>query len=152
MRQSDVTKVEFLLTLNNNIIVQRFLNIKNINPDAKDSLELYEFVKYFSEDLTQYLKMKSIGYLMENKDSILYDPSIMETSSTDEPELFNIYVKIGDQIVSHRIVDGKQYPPKVRYTVDIRHFIKDSLKDLTNILINENLTHEYLEKNLLSNH
>jgi len=151
MRQSDVTKVEFLLTLNNNIIVQRFLNIKNINPDAKDSLELYEFVKYFSEDLTQYLKMKSIGYLMENKDSILYDPSIMETSSTDEPELFNIYVKIGDQIVSHRIVDGKQYPPKVRYTVDIRHFIKDSLKDLTNILINENLTHEYLEKNLLSN-
>ena len=152
MRQSDVTKVEFLLTLNNNIIVQRFLNIKNINPDAKDSLELYEFVKYFSEDLTQYLKMKSIGYLMENKDSILYDPSIMETSSTDEPELFNIYVKIGDHIVSHRIVDGKQYPPKVRYTVDIRHFIKDSLKDLTNILIDENLTHEYLEKNLLSNH
>lgn len=152
MRQSDVTKVEFLLTLNNNIIVQRFLNIKGINPDAKDSFELYEFVKYFSEDLTQYLKMKSIGYLIENKDSILYNPSIMETSSTDEAELFNIYVKIGDQLVSHRIVDGKLYPPKVRYTVDIRHFIKDSLKDLTNILINQNLTHEYLEKNLLSNH
>ena len=152
MRQSDVTKVEFLLTLNSNIIVQRFLNIKGINPDAKDSCELYEFVKYFSEDLSQYLKMKSIGYLMENKDSILYDPTIMETSSTDEPELFNIYVKIDDQVVSHRIVDGKQYPPKVRYTVDIRHFIKDSLKDLTNILIDQNLTHEYLEKNLLSNH
>lgn len=152
MKQTDVTKVEFLLTLNNNIIVQRFLNIKGINPDAKDSFELYEFVKYFSEDLTQYLKMKSIGYLIENKDSILYDPSIMETSSTDEAELFNIYVKIGDQLVSHRIVDGKLYPPKVRYTVDIRHFIKDSLKDLTNILINQNLTHEYLEKNLLSNH
>ena len=49
--QNDVTKVEFLLTLNNNIIVQRFLNIKNINPDAKDSLELYEFVKYFSDYL-----------------------------------------------------------------------------------------------------
>jgi hypothetical protein len=152
MRQTDVTKVEFLLTLNNNIIVQRFLNIKGINPDAKDSFELYEFVKYFSEDLAQYLKMKSIGYLVENKESILYDPSIMETSSTDEPELFNIYVKIGDQIVSHRIIDGKQYPPKVRYTVDIRHFIKESLKDLTNILINQNLTHQYLEKNLLSNH
>ena len=83
--------------------------------------------------------MKSIGYLIENKDSILYDPSIMETSSTDEAELFNIYVKIGDQVVSHRIVDGKLYPPKVRYTVDIRHFIKDSLKDLTNILINQSI-------------
>jgi len=152
MRQSETTKVEFLLTLNNNIIVQRFLNIKNINPNAKDSLEIYDFVKYFSDDLEKYLKMKSIGYLVDNKDSILYDPTIMETSSTDEPELFNIYVKIADQIVSHRILDGKQYPPKVRYTVDIRHFIKDSLKELTNILISEDLTHQYLEKNLLSNH
>jgi hypothetical protein len=152
MRQSDVTKVEFLLTLNNNIIVQRFLNIKNINPDAKDSCELYEFVKYFSEDLTQYLKMKSIGYLVENKENILYNPTIMETSSTDEPEFFNIYVKISDQIVSHRIIDGKVYPPKVRYTVDVRNHIKETLKDLTNILTSQDLTHEYLEKNLLSNH
>ena len=152
MRQSDVTKVEFLLTLNNNIIVQRFLNIKNINPDAKDSCELYEFVKYFSEDLTQYLKMKSIGYLVENKENILYNPTIMETSSTDEPEFFNIYVKISDQIVSHRIIDGKVYPPKVRYTVDVRNHIKETLKELTNILTSQNLTHEYLEKNLLSNH
>lgn len=152
MRQSEATKVEFLLTLNSNIIVQRFLNIKNINPNAKDSLEIYDFVKYFSEDLEKYLKMKSIGYLVDNKDSILNDPTIMDTSSTDEAELFNIYIKISDQVVSHRVIDGKQYPPKVRYTVDIRHFIKDSLKELTNILISENLTHQYLEKNLLSNH
>ena len=150
MRQSETTKVEFLLTLNNNIIVQRFLNIKNINPNAKDSLEIYDFVKYFSEDLEKYLKMKSIGYLVDNKDSILNDPTIMDTSSTDEAELFNIYIKISDQIISHRIMDGKQYPPKVRYTVDIRHFIKDSLKELTNILTSDNLTHKYLEKNLLS--
>lgn len=150
MRQSETTKVEFLLTLNNNIIVQRFLNIKNINPNAKDSLEIYDFVKYFSEDLEKYLKMKSIGYLVDNKDSILNDPNIMDTSSTDEAELFNIYIKISDQIISHRIMDGKQYPPKVRYTVDIRHFIKDSLKELTNILTSDNLTHQYLEKNLLS--
>jgi hypothetical protein len=151
MRQSEATKVEFLLTLNNNIIVQRFLNIKNINPNAKNSVELTDFIKYFADDLAEYLKNKSITYLIDNKDIILNDPTIMDTSSTDEAELFNIYVKISDNIVSHRIIDGKQYPPKVRYTVDIRHFIKDSLKDLTNILTSEKLTHQYLEKNLLSN-
>jgi hypothetical protein len=96
--------------------------------------------------------MKSIGYLMENKENILYNPTIMETSSTDEPEFFNIYVKISDQVISHRIIDGKVYPPKVRYTVDVRNHIKETLKELTNILTNQNLTHEYLEKNLLSNH
>ena len=152
MKQSDATKVEFLLTLNNNIIVQRFLNIKNINPDVKDSVELYDFVKYFSEDLEKYLKMKSIGYLVDNRDSILYDPTIMETSSTNDPEFFNIYIKISDQVVSHRIIDGKLYPPKVRYTVDIRNFIKETLKELTSILVSPNLTHTYLEKNLLSNY
>jgi len=79
------------------------------------------------------------------------DPDVMNTSSTNEAENFNIYIKIGDQLVSHRIIDGKQYPPKVRYTVDVRPFIKDYLKELTSVLVNPNLTHEYLEKNLLSN-
>jgi hypothetical protein len=151
MKTNEVTKVEFLLTLNENIIVQRFLNIKNINVDAKDSYELYDFVRYFSEYLTHYLKTKSIAYLTDNKEMILQDPTIMETSSTSEAEVFNIYIKIGNQTVSHRIIDGKVYPPKVRYTVDVRSFIKDFLKELTDILSSNDLTHSYLEKDLLSN-
>ena len=152
MKQTDVTKVEFLLTLNENIIVQRFLNVKNINPNVKKSYELYESVRYFAEELSWFLKNKAIQYLTENQSTITMDPDVMNTSSTNEAENFNIYVKIGDQLVSHRIIDGKQYPPKVRYTVDVRPFIKDYLKELTSVLVNPNLTHEYLEKNLLSNH
>jgi hypothetical protein len=151
MKQTDVTKVEFLLTLNENIIVQRFLNVKNINPNVKKSYELYESVRYFAEELSWFLKNKAIQYLTENQSTITMDPDVMNTSSTNEAENFNIYVKIGDQLVSHRIIDGKQYPPKVRYTVDVRPFIKDYLKELTSVLVNPNLTHEYLEKNLLSN-
>lgn len=151
MKQTDVTKVEFLLTLNENIIVQRFLNVKNINPNVKKSYELYESVKYFAEELSWFLKNKAIQYLTENQTAIMLDPDVMNTSSTNEAENFNIYIRIGDQLVSHRIIDGKQYPPKVRYTVDVRPFIKEYLKDLTSVLVNPNLTHEYLEKNLLSN-
>lgn len=151
MKQTDATKVEFLLTLNDNIIVQRFLNVKNINPNIKKSCELYESVRYFGEELSWFLKNKAISYLTENQASITMDPDVMNTSSTDGVEYFNIYVKIADQLVSHRIIDGKLYPPKVRYTVDVRPFIKDYLKELTSVLVSENLTHKYLEKNLLSN-
>lgn len=151
MKQTDVTKVEFLLTLNDNIIVQRFLNVKNINPNVKKSYELYESVRYFAEELSWFLKTKAIQYLTENQTTIIMDPDVMNTSSTDGAEYFNIYIKIADQLVSHRIIDGKLYPPKVRYTVDVRPFIKDYLKELTSVLVSENLTHEYLEKNLLSN-
>ena len=151
MKQTDVTKVEFLLTLNDNIIVQRFLNVKNINPTVKKSYELYESVKYFAEELSWFLKTKAIQYLTENQTTITMDPDVMNTSSTDGAEYFNIYIKIADQLVSQRIIDGKLYPPKVRYTFVVRPFIKDYLKELTSVLVSENLTHEYLEKNLLSN-
>ncbi len=39
--KSDMTKMEFLLTLNDNIIVQRYYNVKGYNKDAKNSIELY---------------------------------------------------------------------------------------------------------------
>ena len=145
MKQTDVTKVEFLLTLNDNIIVQRFLNVKNINPNVKKSYELYESVKYFAEELSWFLKTKAIQYLTENQTTITMDPDVMNTSSTDGAEYFNIYIKIADQLVSQRIIDGKLYPPKVRYTVDVRPFIKDYLKELTSVLVSENFslnTHE----------
>ena len=151
MKQAYVTKVEFLLTLNDNIIVQRFLNVKNINPNVKRSYELHESVKYFAEELSWFLKNKAVQYLTENQNSITIDPDIMNTSSTNDAEYFNIYVRIADQLVSHRVIDGKLYPPKVRYTVDVRPFIKDYLKELTSVLVSDNLTHNYLEKNLLSN-
>ena len=92
MKQTDVTKVEFLLTLNDNIIVQRFLNVKNINPNVKKSYELYESVKYFAEELSWFLKTKAIQYLTENQTTITMDPDVMNTSSTDGAEYFNIYI------------------------------------------------------------
>ena len=38
--KNDITKMEFLLTLNDNIIVQRYYNVKGFNEDAKNSIEL----------------------------------------------------------------------------------------------------------------
>jgi hypothetical protein len=72
----------------------------------------------------------------------------METSQTDGPEVFNIYVKLGEQTLCHRIFDGKKFPPKVRYTVDVRPFLKDILKELTDIFSNQDLTYKYLEFDL----
>jgi len=144
MKEQESVKLEFLLTLNENIVVQRFFNVKGYNPIAKNSLELYEYVKSIKDELQYYLKMKTVTYMMDNKESINHDPSIMETSFTEGPEIFNIFIKIGDTTLCHRIFDGKIYPPKVRYTVDVRPYLKEILKDLTDIFSNYELTHEYL--------
>lgn len=148
MKEQDSTKMELLLTLNDNIVVQRFFNVRGFNIESKNSLELYEFIKTFKEQLQYYLKMKTVTYMLDNQESIMYDQTIMETSYTDGPENFNIYVKVGDQILTHRIFDGKLFPPKVRYTVDVRPFLKEVMRELTDIFSSKNLTYQYLNFDL----
>jgi hypothetical protein len=148
MKEMDSTKMEFLLTLNDNIVVQRFFNVRGYVSKAKNSLELYEFMKSLSEELRYYLKMKTVVYMMDNRDSIEHDASIMDTSFTDGPEIFNLFVKVGEQTICHRIFDGKLFPPKVRYTVDVRPFLKEVLRELTDIFSNNKLTYQYLEFDL----
>ena len=148
MKEQESTKMEFLLTLNDNIVVQRFFNVRGYVPKAKNSMELHYFIKSLSEELHYYLKMKTVIYMMDNQEAINHDPTIMETSFTEGPENFNIYVKVGDQILNHRQFDGKLYPPKVRYTVDVRPFLKEVLRELTDIFSSRKLTYKYLELDL----
>ena len=146
--QQDSTKLEFLLTLNDNIIVQRFFNVRGFNPKAKNSYELYNFMKSIKDSLSYDLKMKTVIYMMDNKDAIMHDPNVMSTSYTDDAEYFNLYVKLGDQTICHRIFDGKMFPPKVRYTVDVRPFLKEILRGLTDIFSDYRLSYEYLDYQL----
>jgi hypothetical protein len=148
MREQESTKMEFLLSLNDNIVVQRFFNVRGYNPKAKNSIELYEFIAEFKGEMQEYLKMKTLAYMMDNQDSIMNDPTIMDTSFTDGPEVFNIYIKLGEQTICHRIFDGKFYPPKVRYTVDVRPFLKETLRGLTDIFSDKKLSYNYLELDL----
>lgn len=148
MKEQESTKMEFLLTLNDNIVVQRFFNVRGYNPKAKNSIEFYDFIKTFSEQLQYYLKMKTVSYMLEHQESIIYDPTIMETSFTDGPEDFNIFVKVGDQIICQRVLDAKLFPPKVRYTVDVRPFLKEVMRELTEIFSSKKLSYQYLNFDL----
>ena len=82
--------------------------------------------------------------MIDNKESIVNDPAIMDTSFTEGSEQFNLYVRIGEQTICHRYFDGKLFPPKVRYTVDVRPFLKDVLRELTDIFSAPKLSFEYL--------
>ena len=43
-------KMEFLLTLNDNIVVQRYFNVKNYNYDAKNSNEYHELIEKMKKE------------------------------------------------------------------------------------------------------
>jgi hypothetical protein len=144
MKEQDAIKLEFLLTLNDIIIVQRFFNVKGFNPRTKNSWELHELISGIKQELEYSLKMKTTIYMLDNMDYIIQDPTIMNTSMTEGPENFNIYVKIDNETICHRQFNAKIYPPKVRYTVDVRPYLKNILRDLTDIFSEKKLTYEYL--------
>lgn len=144
MKNQELTKLEFLLTVNDNIIVQRFFNVKNYNEKARNSEEFYYYLRHIQQIIQEDLKKRTATYMLDNKFEIFDNPQVMETSITDGPERFNLYVKSTEKVLTHRVFDAKIYPPKVRYTVDLRPHLKEILTDLTDIFSDENLSYEYL--------
>jgi len=148
MKDQDSVKLEFLMMVNDNIIVQRFFNVREFNDKAKNSLELYELLREFKDDIQAQLSMKTVTYMTDNMYEIINNPAILDTSYIDGPEYFNIFVKQNDVTICHRQVDAKVYPPKVRYTVDVRPHLKNLLMNLTDIFSSKNLTYNYVDVNL----
>jgi len=150
MKEQEITKLEFLMNINDNIIVQRFFNVREFNANAKNSIELYDLINDFKTDLERQLRIKTTSYMLDNQYEITTNPSVMDTSKTSGPEYINISIKMNDNVVFVRGIDAKAYPPKVRYTVDVRPHLKDLLLNLTDVFSSENLTFEYGQKVLVA--
>lgn len=142
--KNEITKMEFLLTLNDNIIVQRYYNVKGYNDDTKNSIDLNDVVYDIYQKIHNNLKSKTIWYMLDNQFQIMEDPQILETSMTDDEENFNIFIKLNDKVIFQRSWDGKIYPPKVRYTVDVRPNLKYVLKSLTDVFSTDKLTCDFM--------
>ena len=138
-----MTKVEFLLMCNDNIVVQRFFNVKGFNKNAHKSEEFYDYIRTFCNELQYNLKMRSVVYMLDNQYEISENPEVLNTSITDGKENFNLYIKVGDLTICQRTFDAKPYPPKVRYTVDLRPKLKGILTDLTDIFSGKNFNYLY---------
>jgi len=144
---NNLTKLEFLLTCNQNIVVQRFFNVRNFNKNAIKSEELYNYIKRLCDELKYDLKMKSVVYMLDNEYEIIQNPEVLNTSYTDDDEIFNIYIKTENMTICHRVFDAKLYPPKVRYTVDLRPKLKEILNSLTDIFSDTKFNYFYPDFN-----
>jgi len=142
MQNQDITKFEFILTLENNIIIQRFFNVKGYNPQVKKSLDLYQSVKEICEEISYDLKMKSMEFMYENLEFFL-DPEVVETETDIKEEYFLLRIKLEDAVFISRIFPAHVYHPKARYSVDIRPKVRPFLSELTYVLSSDKLETSY---------
>ena len=63
MKENDVIKMEFLITLNDNIVIQRYFNVRGYNPTAKSSLDVSMYLKDFVEVFQYEQKMRTVVYI-----------------------------------------------------------------------------------------
>jgi len=145
MKEQELVKLEFLITLNNNIVIQRYFNVKNYNQNAERSMDVYEYLKDFSHEFLLDQKIRTTVYMMDLANEIMEDPSILETSMTEGPEVFHFKILKDNMTICHRAFNAKLYPPKVRYTVDLRPKLKDILGNLTDIFSGKKFNYFYPE-------
>lgn len=145
--QLDLTKFEFLLTLENNIICQRFFNVKDYNPDSMNSMDIYEYVKKICEEISDDLKIKTSQYLCENLEYFLNSEN-SEPEDVAGKENFLLELKLDNRVFISRVFPAYHFHPKVRYTVDIRPLLKKILSKLTDILSSKKVVTTYLEYDL----
>lgn len=145
--QENITKFEFLLSLEGNIVCQRYFNVRDHVKQSRRSLDLHDYVKKICNQIEEDLKIKSSNYLCENLNYILNSENV-EDKANEEKEHFLLEIKMGDDVFISRIFPAYSYHPKARYTVDIRPKLKTILSDLTDILSSDELETVYLNYDL----
>ena len=85
--QDNITKFEFLLSLEGHIVCQRFFNVRDHVDQSRRSMDLHYYIKNICEDFMEDLKIKSSNYLCENQNYILHS-EVVDESAIPEKEHF----------------------------------------------------------------
>lgn len=142
-----INKMELLIKLNDNIVIQRDWGITNYDNKAKNSIEFLEFMDYLKEYIINYLARKSSDYMVEYKKEIVNSEKFLYEYDTNEDETFYIYIKKDDEVIAFREIPAKLFPAYVRYKLDVRPFISSIKEELTYFFTTnkkKSLTYEYL--------
>ena len=67
----------------------------------------------------------------------------MKKNIYDNEDVFTFQIKVKGKVVAQKIFSGNDYPPKVRYDVDIRSIIPEIIATIQQGLTLKNYTQEY---------
>lgn len=150
------TRWQFLFYINKNIICQRFIDIRNYNPDCINSMELKEMCNNIAgmnnNDfgsmgiIPRHLKKKSSEYLWYQFNTNSEDINAIENRVNKENEtVFEFEVKVDNQTIIKTSFDGSLI--KGRH-VDIKEIIPSIVKELRYYMSLQDYTDRYLGQKL----
>ena len=124
--------------INDKIICQRFFNIRDYNENVIHSYELKELVDRITGTnidvigsmgiIPNHLKNKSVDFLWNN-----FNPYMTKDETnkgTDKIDNFQFEIKVDKISVAKSHFSGNLFPPKVRYSVDIKEVIPNIITEI----------------------
>lgn len=163
-RSYDNLPYEFLFMINGNPIVGRNFSVKNFNKESLNSIELKETLEDVVETIRNHFKNKTYEYLYRYYNPY-FDVLDEETTTTNEDstyvkdiyeneDFFTFQIKYKSnhkeesRVLVEKIFSGNDYPPKVRYDVDIRKIIPTIIETIQSGMSLRDYTKNYCEYNL----
>ena len=154
MKQHDTVKpFEFLLKINDNIICQRYFNIKNYNPDCRESLEIKEMITDIM-GMTESLKLGIIPEFFKEKCVAStwesYNPNYYQSKGNsyaknifDKQDILTFEVLVYKEVISSGIFDGSLFQSGVRRSINIKDIIPQLIKTINYYMSLNEYTHIY---------
>jgi len=131
--------------INGNPIVGRNFPVMDFNKDSLRSYEIKYLVDGVSDMIRNLFKERTYDY-MEKYYNYFTTSTEEETKNVDiyeNEDFFTVQIKYKGNVVSERIFSGNDYPPNVRYDVDIRKIIPKIIDYLQQGLSEKNYTKNY---------
>lgn len=147
------SKFQFSLMINNNIVVERFFDVRDFNPESIKSLEVKDLMDTIFGDgdtnnghlgiIPTYLKDLSVDYLWNN-----YNPHFQQTDenmriNSDKNDMLQFEIRYDKKLIGKSEIRGNSFPPRVRYSIDIKPIIPQILSEIRYYLSRESYTLAY---------
>jgi|AntDeeMinimDraft_5_1070356.scaffolds.fasta_scaffold05304_3 hypothetical protein len=165
-----VKPFEFVLKINDNIICQRYFNIKGYNNECRESLEMKEMMDDIM-GVNQQIKLGVIPDFFKYRCVVnSYKPYYNQNNYlNDKDDIFSLEVLKNnvnklrnknndfnlDDLQKEKLVegtfDGKMFHPNVRYEIDIRSIIPEIIGVIQDYLGSSSYTKEYGDVSLKRN-
>ena len=151
-------KYQFLLTVNDNVICQRYFKVNDYIPGSMNTLEFMEAMRYITsmiknelvrksriyEWCTANLPLKMTGFRQGEEETFFEVPEQKDNKFDDSEELkpydvtFTFSFMVDEKPVYEEIWDGTQYPKYVRNSVDLSNYTP-KFDDITNLNFKQSL-------------
>ena len=147
MKKIEKTPYEFYLGINDNIVCQRYFQLKGFNERSLHSIELKELIDELTRIIQKDLENKTREYLYSHYNP--YDKqnpeNIQRGDIYENEDVFDIEVRVNEKIIAKRRFTGNVYPPKVRYSVNIKELIPEIISTIQDSLSQKKYTTTYAD-------